>query len=68
MTNTNLPGLLHDPQTIVALKYALRFAEHSTPCQTCPMFRECVKLDADPWPYEWVPEKLRELIEAVEGM
>jgi len=61
-----LDELLHDPQTLAALKYALRFTEHPTPCQTCPMFRECVRLGADPWPCEWVPGKLREMIEAME--
>jgi hypothetical protein len=58
--------ILHDPQTIAALKYALQFAEHPTPCTTCPMFRECVRLGADPWPCEFVPGKLRELIEMLE--
>ena len=57
---------LHDPQTIAALKYALKFSEHPTPCTTCPMFRECMKLDIDPWPCEWVPGKLKELIKMLE--
>ena len=60
-----LDELLHDPQALAALKYALRFAESPTPCESCPMFRECVRLGADPWPCEWVPGKLREMIEMV---
>ena len=57
---------LRDPQTIAALKYALRFAESPTPCTTCPMYRECMQIDTDPWPCEWVPGKLKGLIEATE--